>query len=282
MPLLFFIDSKYVLLPHFAGVCWSHKQFLLSQNNPQEWKTLTTNMHRNCYYNGVREVVTQFCLLRKLTYAQGSSLETVVVEVENGLALITNQVPIVRKMNNLRNILRNRLLEAQEKHEAAEVQNRNVIGHIPPFGTITLENFKNSALLSRYFLAQVVTYYTKGKVSSMVTYTTITPADITFLWIVLLSFTTDNGFNKKRYFDALPFIMAVCEAEKIVDWVHGSTDVLKPEVLTVSAPPRAARVAAAAASDSSSSSASSSDASSSEEDAPPVPKAPIVGRTGRA
>jgi hypothetical protein len=267
-------------------VCWSLKHFLLSQNNQQEWKALTTILHRNCYYNGVREVVTQLIIQRNLTYAPGSSQDTVVAEVENALVAVTNRVPILRKVNNLRNLLRNKLLEGYDAYEAIDTQARNVIGDIPPFGALTLDKFKTSALLSRYYLAQLVTYYTKGKVSSMVTYTTVTAADITFLWVVLLSFTTTTGFNKKRYFAALPFIEAVCKPEKIVDWVHGHTDVLKSGLNMVPAPARAARVASPVASDSSSSSASNSDesssASSSSEEEAPVAKPPIVGRTGRA
>ena len=85
----------------------------------------------------------------------------------------------------------------------------------------------------------------------MVTYTTVTAADITFLWVVLLTFKTTTGFNKKRYFAALPFIEAVCKPETIVDWVHGHTDVLKSGLNTVPAPARVARFASPVESDSS-------------------------------
>ncbi len=104
--------------------------------------------------------------------------------------------------------------------------------------------------------------------------------------MILLSFTTDTGFNKKRYFAALPFIEAVYKPENIVDLVHGHTDVLKPGVNTVPASARAARVTSPVASDSSSSSASNSDesssASNSSEEEATVAKPPIVGRMGRA
>ncbi len=95
-------------------------------------------------------MVTQLILRRKLAYTPGSTKDTVLAEVENALVAYTHKVAILRKVNNLRNLLRNKLKEGYEAYEAVDISARNVIADIPPLGALTLEKFKASALLSRY------------------------------------------------------------------------------------------------------------------------------------
>jgi hypothetical protein len=232
--------------------------------------------------HGVREVLTQLTLLRRLIYAPGSTQDTVLAEVENALVAYTHKVAILRKVNNLRNLLRNKKKEAYDAYEAVDISERNVIGHVPPLLALTLENLMASARLSRYYVAHFVTYFTKEKVSSVVTYTTGTAAAISFMWVFLLSFTTDNGFIKKQYFLALPFIKSTFIKGISLIWRTDTRACSSPEgkrappphALLVSplqwrAIPAAHRLAAGTR------------AHRLPEDDVPVAKAPIVTRQGR-
>ncbi len=84
-------------------------------------------MSRTNPYNGVRKVVTQPILLRRLIYASGSTKDTELAEVENALVAYTHKVASFRTVNNLQNRLRNQLKEGYDAYEAVDISARNVI-----------------------------------------------------------------------------------------------------------------------------------------------------------
>ncbi len=49
------------------------------------------------------------------------------------------------------------------------------------------------------------------------------------MWVVLLSFTTGKGFNRKKYFDALPFIEAVYNQKTSWIWSTETRGCSRPE-----------------------------------------------------
>ncbi len=105
-------------------------------------------------YITVRELATQVVLLRKLTYAPGSTQHSVVTEVENALIGNAKNVAILRKLNNLRTWVRNKLRAVYRALQRIQPQDRNVTGDVPPFGALTLEQFKASARATQPILPQ--------------------------------------------------------------------------------------------------------------------------------
>ncbi len=189
----------------------------------------------------------------------------------------------ISKLIHLRTTLPNVLKAAFQAHEAVGIQERNDVGHIPPLGEFTLETFKASALLSRYYLAILLASFSKDKALSLVSYTSVTTYDIAFMWVILLCFATGITWSGKRYSEAKVFIHAVYKPQNIVDLVHGHTEVLKPVVKIVPAPARAASHDSSAegrkfGSEERAADGSSSSSSSSEDDPPAAVKAPRIKR----
>ena len=229
-------------------------------------------MFRLNKYLTVRDVVLAVIILRNPTYAPGSTQETVLSEVENVLTNEARNVRVLRKQNNDRTTMRNKMRTPYRLYEQTPIEARNDVGHIPPLGKITLQNFKTSAMLSKYYLAPLLAHFSKHKALTLVNYGTVTTSDIAFLWVLLIAFTTGEKWSEKRYSEAKEFINAVCKPQNIVDWVHGHAELLKTVVNMVPAPARAASPDSSADGSSSESeegdsSGSSSSSSSSENEA---------------
>jgi hypothetical protein len=180
-------------------------------------------MFRLNKYLSVRDVVLAVMILRNLTYAPGSTQDTVVAEVENVLTPDTKNAQILRQLNNFRTTLRNKMKVSWRAFEAVPIQECNDVGHIPPLEALTQQDFKTSALLSRYYLANLLAHFSKDKALSLVNYASVTTSDIAFLWVLLLSFVTGIVWSGKRYKEAKDFIDAVCKPKNIVDWVAART-----------------------------------------------------------
>jgi hypothetical protein len=243
-------------------------------------------MFRLNKYLTVRDVVLAVMLLRNPTYAPGSTQESVLSEVENVLNNETRNVRILRKQNNDRMTTRNKLKPPHRLYEQTPIEARNDVGHIPPLGKITLQNFKTSAMLSKYYLAPLLAHFSKHKALTLVDYGTATTSDIAFLWVLLIAFTTNEKWSDKRYSEAKAFINAVCKPQNIVEWVHGHAELLKAVVTMVPAPARAASPDSSADGSSSSSEEADSDGSSSsnsssEDEAPAAAAAPPIKRVRR-
>jgi hypothetical protein len=247
-------------------------------------------MFRLNKYLSVRDVVLAVMILRHLTYAPGCTQDTVVAEVENMLTNDTRNVRILRQQNNDRTTMRNKLKQPWRQYEQVPIEARNDVGHIPPLEAITQRNLKTSGLLSKYYLAHLLTHFSKDKALSLVNYASVTTSDIAFLWMLLIAFSTGTPWSGKRFSEAKEFIDAVCKPKNIVDWVHGHTELFKPVGNMVPAPARAASSHDSSADGSSSeseegdSSGSSSSSSSSEEEqaaakAPPIKKLQREGDT---
>ena len=94
--------------------------------------------------------------------------------------------------------------------DAVAVDLRNNVGSLPPLNALTVDAFRTSSLLSRYFLTGVQDSY-QAKLAGF--------AEVTVF---------DNvGYSFSRYTTALGFISAVCKGEKIADYVHGTNDKFK-------------------------------------------------------
>ena len=217
-----------------------------------------------------------------LTYAPGSTQDTVVAEVENVLTPDTKNARILRQLNNFRTTLRNKMKVSWRAFEAVPIQECNDVGHIPPLEALTQQDFKTSTLLSRYYLANLLAHFSKDKALSLVDYASVTTSDIAFLWVLLIAFSNGETWSEKRYSEAKEFIDAVCKPKNIVDWVHGHAELFKTVGNMVPAPARAASHDSSADGSSSeseegdSSGSSSSSSSSVEEQA--AAKAPPIKR----
>ena len=242
-------------------------------------------MFRLNKYLSVRDVVGGVIILRNLTYAPGSTQDTVLAEVENVLTNETRNVRILRKQNNDRTTMRNKMRQPYRLYEQAPIEARNDVGHIPPLEKITLQNLKTSALLSKYYLAPLVVHFSKDKALSLVTYESVTTSDIAFLWVLLIHFSNGETWSGKRYSEAKEYIDAVCKPKNIVDWVHGHAELFKTVGNMVPAPARAASDDSSADGSSSESeegdSSGSSSSSSSSEEEGAAAKAPPIKRRRR-
>ena len=227
----------------------------LFQNHSRIWKGLSYGLFRNNVYIGVREVVAAVIAQKNLTFSEGSNMEALLVEMENLVASESGHFGILRKINNMRTGLRNYLIVAWRTWTSAALDKRSVIGAVPPLGALSVETLKASSLLSRYYLSVLVKNFCTSKGTITATYERVTTSDIAFVWVILIGFATTDKFSAERYTRAKKYINAVCPADSIVGWVHGSTEALIPVVVSPAAP----RAAAPPAQSSDSSSSSSSD-----------------------
>ena len=107
--------------------------------------------------------------------------------------------------------------------DAVAVDLRNNVGSLPPLNALTVDAFRTSSLLSRYFLTGVQDSY-QAKLAG---FAEVTVSDIAFLWLCLRAPIDNVGYSFSRYTTALGFISAVCKGDDIVDHVHGTNDKFK-------------------------------------------------------